>query len=70
MSQFDRIVRAHLSYSFPIHLCEEPRLIPSVYATVTPFVVWFVIKKMIVDPFVKEEKEKHIERTREVNKNK
>lgn len=65
-----RITRAHQTYFFPIHLCEEPRLIPSVYATVTPFIVWFAVKKLIVDPFVREQKEKHIERQREINKNK
>lgn len=65
-----KIVRAHLSYLFPIHLCEEPRLIPSLYAAITPFVIWFSIKKLIVEPFMKEEKEKQLERTRELNKNK
>lgn len=65
-----RITRAQQTYFFPIHLCEEPRLIPSVYATVTPLIVWLAVKKLIVDPFVREQKEKHIERQREINKNK
>ncbi|XP_065219886.1 dnaJ homolog subfamily C member 11 [Planococcus citri] len=65
-----KIIRAHHNYFFPIHLCEEPSLIPTVYAVVTPIIVWFAVKKLIVDPFVREQKEKHIERQREINKNK
>ncbi len=65
-----RIIRAHQTFLFPIHLCEEPSLIPALYATVAPFVVWFVIKKLVVDPFKKEQKEKEIEKQKEINKNK
>lgn len=65
-----KIIRAHQSYIFPIHLCEEPQFIPTVYATIVPFVTWFAIKKLIVDPITRHQKEKEIERQREINRNK
>lgn len=69
LSSVYRINRARQSYIFPIQLCEEPRLMPSVYAVITPLVVYFTVKKLIVEPFIKEQKEKKIEKQREVNKN-
>jgi DnaJ family protein C protein 11 len=45
-------------------------LIPSsvFYATVTPVIVWAVVKKLIVDPIVHEQKKRDKEKQRELNK--
>jgi DnaJ family protein C protein 11 len=45
-------------------------LIPSsvFYATVTPVIVWAVVKKLIVDPVVQEQKKRDKEKQRELNK--
>jgi hypothetical protein len=38
------------------------------YATVTPVIVWAVVKKLIVDPVVQEQKKRDKEKQRELNK--
>lgn len=60
-------MRSSQSYIFPIHLSEE--IIPAAifYATVTPLLAWFVLKKMIIEPMSKEQKEKEVEKMKETN---
>nr|CAD7198334.1 unnamed protein product [Timema douglasi] len=41
---------------------------PVFYATVTPVIVWAVLKRLVIDPMVREQKERDIEKQREVNK--
>lgn len=62
-----RLVRSTQSYVFPIHLSEE--IIPAAvfYATITPLVAWFVIKKTIIEPMNAEQQKRKIEKVREVN---
>jgi hypothetical protein len=45
-------------------------LIPSpvFYATITPVIVWAVVKKLIVDPVVQEQKKRDKEKQRELNR--
>jgi hypothetical protein len=38
------------------------------YATVTPVIIWAVVKKLIVDPIVHEQKERDKVKQRELNK--
>ncbi|XP_063695927.1 dnaJ homolog subfamily C member 11 [Culicoides brevitarsis] len=63
-----KLIRSKQSYIFPIHLSEE--IIPAAvfYATVTPLVAFFVIKKAIIDPMNDEKKQRKIEKAKETNK--
>lgn len=63
-----KLIRSSQSYIFPIHLSEE--VIPAAvfYATVTPLIAWFVIKKTIIDPMNDEQKQRNIEKVKETNK--
>ncbi|KAL6260832.1 dnaJ homolog subfamily C member 11 [Pogonomyrmex barbatus] len=63
-----RLSRASQAYTFPIHLCDEVLPAPVFYATVAPIITWTVIKKLIIDPVVKERKEREKEKQRELNK--
>lgn len=50
---------------FPIHLSSE--IMPSAifYGTVTPVVVYYVVKRLIIDPYVKEKEENEANRKQE-----
>lgn len=63
-----RLIRSTQSYVFPIHLSED--IIPAAvfYATVTPLVAWFVLKKAIIEPMNAEQKQRDIDRIKETNK--
>ncbi|XP_055596090.1 dnaJ homolog subfamily C member 11 [Uranotaenia lowii] len=63
-----KIIRSTQSYLFPIHLSEE--IIPAAvfYATVTPLLTYFVIKKTIIDPMNEAAKQRNIEKVKETNK--
>lgn len=64
-----RLTRANQTYVFPIHLCEEVLPSPVFYATVTPLIMYAVLKKLIIDPVAAEQKARDKERQREANKN-
>jgi DnaJ homolog subfamily C member 11 len=53
-----RFDRASQSFIFPIHLSTE--LVPSAifYGALAPICVYYVAKKMIIDPYIKEKTEK------------
>ncbi|XP_055313601.1 dnaJ homolog subfamily C member 11 [Sitodiplosis mosellana] len=63
-----KLIRSTQSYIFPIHLSED--IIPAAvfYATVTPLVAWFVVKKVIIEPMNAEQKQRDIDRIKETNK--
>lgn len=63
-----RLIRSTQSYIFPIHLSED--IIPAAvfYATVTPLVAWFVVKKVIIEPMNADQKQRDIDRNKETNK--
>ncbi|XP_056647859.1 dnaJ homolog subfamily C member 11 [Diorhabda sublineata] len=65
-----RLTRASQTYSFPIHLCEEIMPAPVFYATVVPLVIYIVVKKGFVEPFLREEKNKKVEKQKQNNFNK
>ncbi|XP_044266778.1 dnaJ homolog subfamily C member 11 [Tribolium madens] len=65
-----RLTRANQVYNFPIHLCEEIMPSPVFYATVIPLVVYVVVKKGFVEPFLKEQKAKKVEKQKQNNFNK
>ncbi|XP_011190856.1 dnaJ homolog subfamily C member 11 [Zeugodacus cucurbitae] len=62
-----KIVRSNQSYIFPIHLSEE--IVPAAvfYATVTPVLMWFFVKKSILDPMRLEQKNADIEKAKRSN---
>ncbi|XP_044751000.1 dnaJ homolog subfamily C member 11 [Coccinella septempunctata] len=64
-----RLTRANQVYSFPIHLCEEILPSPIFYATVVPVVLYTIVKKGVVEPFLKEQKASKAEKQRQNNLN-
>ncbi|XP_034934623.1 dnaJ homolog subfamily C member 11 [Chelonus insularis] len=63
-----KLIRASQSYLFPIHLCEEIVPAPVFYATVVPLITWTVVKKIVIEPMIKEQKEREKEKQKELNK--
>lgn len=63
-----KLIRSTQSYVFPIHLSED--IVPAAifYATVTPLVAWFIVKKVIIEPMNAEQKQRDIDRIKETNK--
>lgn len=63
-----KYIRSSQTYIFPIHLCEE--IIPAAvfYATVTPLIAYFVLKKAILDPINAEHKQRNIDKAKEANR--
>ncbi|KAJ8960802.1 hypothetical protein NQ318_020098 [Aromia moschata] len=64
------LTRASQTYSFPIHLCEEIMPAPVFYATIVPLVAYVVVKKGLVEPILREEKSKKVEKQKQDNYNK
>ncbi|XP_058066430.1 dnaJ homolog subfamily C member 11 [Anopheles bellator] len=62
-----KIIRSTQTYLFPIHLSDE--IVPAAifYATVTPLLTYFVLKKMLFDPMNEATKQKNIEKVKETN---
>lgn len=63
-----KVIRSSQTFIFPIHISEE--IIPAAvfYATATPILVWFVVKKVIIDPMNADQKRREVEKAREGNK--
>lgn len=63
-----KVIRSSQSYIFPIHLSED--IVPAAlfYATITPLLAWFVIKKTVVEPMNAENRQRKLEKIREANK--
>ena len=55
-----RLTRANQVYSFPIALSEEIHPAAIFYGTVVPVFVFWVVKVLIVNPFLKIEKERWV----------
>ncbi|KAK2551213.1 DnaJ-like protein subfamily C member 11 [Acropora cervicornis] len=60
-----KLTRANQVYSFPIALSEEIHPAAIFYGTVVPVFVFWVVKVLIVNPFLKIEKERESEAKRE-----
>jgi len=60
-----KLTRANQVYNFPINLSEEIQPAAIFYGTVVPVAVFWVVKVLIVNPFLKVEKEKETEANRE-----
>lgn len=62
-----KVIRGNQTYVFPIHLAED--IVPAAvfYATVTPVLTYFVIKKVIIDPMNEDKRRSDVEKTMKVN---
>ncbi|VVC41633.1 DnaJ-like protein C11, C-terminal,DnaJ domain [Cinara cedri] len=63
-----KFIRASHTYIFPILLSHDVITPPIFYATFVPIVSWFVAKNVILDPIMKDYKNREINKQREVNK--
>ena len=63
-----KLNRASQAYTFSIHLSDEILPAPVFYATVVPVMTWIIVKKIIIDPVVKEREEREKEKQKEMNK--
>ncbi|KZC09223.1 DnaJ like protein subfamily C member 11, partial [Dufourea novaeangliae] len=63
-----KLSRASQSYTLSIHLSDEILTAPVFYATVVPIATWTVVKKMVIDPIVKEREERRKAKQKEMNK--
>lgn len=63
-----RFIRASQTYIFPILLSHEVITPPIFYATFVPVISWFVAKNLILDPIMKDYKNREINKQREMNK--
>lgn len=63
-----KLIRSSQSYIFPIQLSED--IIPGAvfYASVTPLIAWFVLKKVIIEPMNAEQRKREIDRIKETTK--
>jgi DnaJ family protein C protein 11 len=52
-----RVYRGSQTFLFPIHLSENISPSAILYGTFVPMAAYFVIKKLIVDPFLKQQRE-------------
>lgn len=63
-----KVIRSTQTFVFPIHISAE--IVPAAvfYATTTPVLIWFLVKKVVIDPMNADQKRRSIEKSREVNK--
>nr|CAG4647760.1 EOG090X03AJ [Moina brachiata]SVE92914.1 EOG090X03AJ [Moina brachiata] len=59
-----KLSRGNQAYNFPIHLCEEVLPSPIFYGTVAPLVALIIVRRLIVEPYMQQQKAKDIERHR------
>ncbi|XP_041377966.1 dnaJ homolog subfamily C member 11-like [Gigantopelta aegis] len=60
-----KLYRGNQTFFFPIHLSENLSTSAIFYGTVIPVVTFFAVKRLIVDPFLQQQKERELEKTRE-----
>ncbi|XP_053988957.1 dnaJ homolog subfamily C member 11 isoform X1 [Hylaeus volcanicus] len=63
-----KLNRASQTYTFSIHLSDEILPAPVFYATVIPLITWTIVKKVVIDPVVREREERKKEKQKEMNK--
>lgn len=63
-----KLKRAYQTYNFPIRLSDELYPAPVFYATVAPLFTWVLFKNFIIDPIVRERKQRDRDKQRETNK--
>ena len=63
-----RVTRGQQTYAFPLHLSDEVLLQPLFYGTVTPLLLYFAFKKLVLDPY--EERRRRAERRKQLEASK
>ncbi|KAL7648908.1 UNVERIFIED_CONTAM: hypothetical protein RMT77_000842 [Armadillidium vulgare] len=63
-----RLHRATQTYATSILLCEELLPAPVIYGTVIPIVGWLALQKLIIQPYLKQQKQKELQKQREANR--
>ncbi|CAB0005493.1 unnamed protein product [Nesidiocoris tenuis] len=64
-----RLSRASQNYLMPIQLCDEVLPSPIFYATIAPLLTYAIVKKLVIDPIVNEEKATKRQRQKETYRN-
>ncbi|XP_064641840.1 dnaJ homolog subfamily C member 11-like [Lineus longissimus] len=62
-----KLNRGNQSFMVPIHLSEEISPSAILYGTIVPLAAFYIIKKLIITPILDQEKERDIERKKEMN---
>jgi len=65
-----KLTRSSQTYVFPFHLSDEILVQPIFYGTICPVVLWFTIKKLVLEPLEVKRREEKRRRKREANKEK
>ena len=65
-----KLTRSSQTYVFPFHLSDEILPQPIFYGTICPVVLWFTIKKLVLEPLEVKRREEKRRRKREANKEK
>lgn len=63
-----KLKRSSQSYVIPIQLSKDIIPVTVIYATVTPLLIWFVVKKVIIEPMNAEHQKRELDRTEENHK--
>ncbi|XP_064117668.1 dnaJ homolog subfamily C member 11-like [Macrobrachium nipponense] len=63
-----KLHRASQTYGTTVILCEEIMPAPIIYGTVVPLVSWLAIHKLIVQPYLRRQKQQELMKQREANK--
>jgi DnaJ family protein C protein 11 len=62
-----KVNRGSQNYIFPILLCEEIVPTPIIYGTVTPLIVYYMVKVLVVNPYLDQQRKRDKEKQKEVN---
>lgn len=57
---YNRVERGTQTFIVPIHLSQEISPPAIFYGTVTPLVIYYVVKHLIIDPYLKNKEEKYL----------
>ncbi|CAH1239826.1 DNAJC11 [Branchiostoma lanceolatum] len=60
-----KLNRANQMYLFPIHLCHEIAPNAVFYGSLVPVLVYFAMKKLVMDPYLRRQKEEDLEKKKE-----
>lgn len=63
-----RLHRASQTYATTILLCEEILPAPIIYGTLVPLLSWMALQKLIIQPYLKQQKQAELLKQRETNK--
>merc|ERR1712192_80461 len=65
-----KLTRSSQTYLFPFHLSDEILVQPIFYGTICPILLWFSVKKLVLEPLEAKRREEKRRKKREANKEK